>query len=450
MMMKDSVLVIGGGIAGIQASLDLAEKGLNVYLVEKSPSIGGRMAQLDKTFPTNDCSICILAPKMIDCFNHPNITVYSYSQVKKMSRSGDSFQVQITTKPRYIDEDKCTGCGDCITACPYPVQDIFNVGLGSCRSIHLYFPQAVPRVALIDWDTCNRCGNCVKVCNAEAINLNQESREFSLDVQAIIVAIGLDVFDPSSIPEYGYGEYPNVITSIQYERLINASGPTGGHLVRLSDGRPVKRLAFIQCVGSRDVKNNPYCSAICCMFSTKSATLAREHNPDIENFIFYTELQASGKRFQEYIVRGKAEYGIQYIQAKPGEIREDADNNPVLWYYDRQSSEVKKITVDMVVLAVALQPSHGAGELAGILGIDIDENGFFLCRDMLFAPSDTNVPGIFICGYNKRPMDITDAVIDASGASARAAEYISASSGNRSPIHVQTTAKYQRAGLDHE
>lgn len=447
--MNDNVIVIGGGVAGIQASLDLAEKGLKVYLVEKSPSIGGRMAQLDKTFPTNDCSICILAPKMIDCFNHPNITVYSHSQVKRVTRQGNSFQVRIVTRPRYIDEEKCTGCGDCIPACPYQSEDVFNVGLGTCRSMHLYFPQAVPRVAVIDRETCNRCGNCVKVCNADAIDLNQEPRERDLTAQAIIVATGLDLFDPSSIPEYGYGVYQNVITSIQYERLINASGPTGGHLVRISDGRPVKRLAFIQCVGSRDVKNNPYCSAICCMFSTKSATLAREHDPGIENVIFYTELQASGKRFAEYIERGKKEYGIRYIQSKPGEIREDADNNPVLWYYERNCAEVQKMTVDMVVLAVALQPSHGAEELAAILGIDLDENAFFSCSDRLLAPSDTRVPGIFVCGYGKRPMDITDAVIDASGASARAAEYISASSGNcaRSPDPM---SRVPEAGQNHE
>jgi len=447
--MNNNVLVIGGGVAGIQASLDLAEKGLNVYLIEKSPSIGGRMAQLDKTFPTNDCSICILAPKMIDCFNHQNITVYSYSEVQWVNRSDGSFQVQILTKPRYVDEDKCTGCGDCISACPYHSRDIFNVGLSSARSMHLYFPQAVPRIALIDRDTCVRCGNCVEVCNAGAINLNQQPREFLLDVQAIIVATGLDMFDPSSIPEYGFGVYQNVITSIQYERLINASGPTGGHLIRISDKRPVKHLAFIQCVGSRDVKNHPYCSAICCMFSTKSATLAREHDPNIENIIFYTELQASGKRFAEYIERGKKEYGIRYIQAKPGEIREDDDNNPVLWYYDRENSEVRKITVDMVVLATALQPSHGARELAGILGIDIDENGFFTCRDMLFSPSDTNVPGIFICGYSKRPMDITDAVTDASGASARAAEYIATISGSSASSPV-SEGPVSAGGVDHE
>jgi len=447
--MNNNVLVIGGGVAGIQASLDLAEKGLNVYLVEKSPSIGGRMAQLDKTFPTNDCSICILAPKMIDCFNHPNITVYSYSEVQLVNRVNGSFNVEIITWPRYVDEEKCTGCGDCISACPYNARDIFNAGLSSARSMHLYFPQAVPRIALIDRETCVRCGNCVKVCNAEAINLNQKPREFHLDVQAIIVATGLDLFDPSSIPEFGYGVYPNVVTSIQYERLINASGPTGGHLIRISDKRPVKRLAFIQCVGSRDVKNHPYCSAICCMFSTKSATLAREHDPDIETIIFYTELQASGKRFAEYIERGKTEYGIQYIQAKPGEIREDDDSNPILWYYDRKNSVVRKMTVDLVVLATALQPSRDARKLAGILGIDVDENGFYVCRDMLLAPSDSNVPGIFICGYSKRPMDITDAVTDASGASGRAAAYIASISSSSTSVQVSDNSAHTGV-FDHE
>jgi heterodisulfide reductase subunit A len=424
--MTENILVIGGGIAGIQASLDLADKGLNVYLVEKSPSIGGRMAQLDKTFPTNDCSICILAPKMIDCFNHPSITVYTCSDVKSVNGSAGNFKVKVLKRPRYIDEEKCTGCGDCIHACPYEAPDEFNVGLGKKRSAHLYFQQAVPRVAIIDEKTCTKCGNCKIVCEAGAIDLYQESKEFELEVSAIIVATGLDVFDPSAMSEYGYGKYRNVITSIQYERLINAAGPTGGHLEKISDKRRVKRLAFIQCVGSRDVNNSPYCSTVCCLFSTKSATLAREHDPGIENYIFYTEMRASGKRFQEYIDRGKTEYGIHYIQAKPGEIRENEEKNLVIWYYDRESESVKSLEVDLVVLAVSLLPSRGSVDLAEILGIELDEDGFFKLKDKLYSPVDTNVPGIFICGYSKRPMDITDAVIDASGASARAAEFVAA------------------------
>jgi heterodisulfide reductase subunit A len=281
-------------------------------------------------------------------------------------------------------------------------------------------------VAIIDEKTCTKCGNCKIVCDAGAVDLYQKSKEFELDVSAIVVATGLDVFDPSAMSEYGYGKYRNVITSIQYERLINAGGPTGGHVERISDKRRVKRLAFIQCVGSRDVKNSPYCSTVCCMFSTKSATLAREHDPDIENYIFYTEMRASGKRFQEYIDRGKTEYGIHYIRAKPGEIRENEEKDLVIWYYDRESESVKSLEVDLVVLAVSLLPSRGAVGLAEILGIELDEDGFFKLKDKLYSPVDTNVSGIFVCGYSKRPMDITDAVIDASAASARAAEFVAA------------------------
>jgi heterodisulfide reductase subunit A len=424
--MTRNVLVIGGGIAGIQASLDLADKGLKVSMVERRPSIGGRMAQLDKTFPTNDCSICILAPKMIDCFNHPNITVYTCSDVKGVRGSAGNFTVKVLKRPRYIDEEKCTGCGDCIKACPYESLDEFNVGLGRRRSVDLYFQQAVPRVAIIDEGTCTKCGNCKVVCSAGAVDLDQKSKEFELKVSAIVVATGLDVFDPSSMSEYGYGTCRDVITSIQYERLINAAGPTGGHLERISDKRGVKRIAFIQCVGSRDVKHSPYCSSVCCMFSTKSAMLAREHQPDIENYIFYTEMRGFGKRSQEYLDRGKTEYGIHYIRAKPGEIRETKGRNLLIWYYDQDSGRVKSLEVDLVVLAVALLPSRGAGELAEILGIELDEDGFFKVKDKLYSPVDTNVPGIFVCGYGKRPMDITDAVIDASGASARAAEFVAA------------------------
>ncbi|HZD44433.1 MAG TPA: CoB--CoM heterodisulfide reductase iron-sulfur subunit A family protein, partial [Methanomicrobiales archaeon] len=375
-----------------------------------------------------------LAPKMIDCFNHERITVYTCSEVTSVEGSVGHFHVKVLRKPRYVDEEKCTGCGECIPVCPFESLDEFNVGLGTRRSMRLYFQQAVPRVSIIDEDTCTKCGNCRSVCEVGAIDLKQEPEEIDVEVGAIIVATGLDMFDPSGITEYGYGRYKDVITSLQYERLINAAGPTHGHLERISDGRPVNRLAFIQCVGSRDVKNNPYCSSVCCMFSTKSAMLAREHQADIENYIFYTELRGFGKRFQEYIDRGRDEYGIHYIRAKPGEIRQNEKKNLVIWYYDHENACVTSLEVDLVVLAVALLPSHGSQDLARILGTELDDYGFFKIRDPLYAPADTTVPGIFVCGYGKRPMDITDAVIDASGASARAAEVIAAEKRDRTPL----------------
>ena len=430
-----SVLVIGGGVAGIQAALDLAEQDFKVYLVEKNSSIGGRMAQLDKTFPTNDCSICILAPKMLECFGHENITVLSYSEVGEVSGEKGDFTVKVRKKPRYVDEEKCTGCSACEDACllkdRFPNE--FDMGLGKRGAAYLPFAQAVPRVAVIDEENClfitkGKCGKapaCKEACERDAIDFDQKEEEVELHVGAIILATGLDVYEPYEIEEYGYGRIENVITGLQYERMINAGGPTGGHLVRLSDGKPAKKLAFILCVGSRDLKKFPYCSSVCCMYATKSGMLAREHEEDMESFVFYTDIRAFGRGFHEYIERGKEEYGINFVRAKPGKITENANKSPVIWYEDTLTGELKRMEADLVILATALMPSKGVEELATTLGVELDEYGFLKVKDSLYSPVDTTREGVFVCGFAQSPKDITDSVAQASGAAGRAGEVIS-------------------------
>jgi heterodisulfide reductase subunit A len=320
--MKQSVLVIGAGIAGIQTSIDLAHMGFQVYLVERTPSIGGRMAQLDKTFPTNDCAICILAPKMIECAGHENVHLLTYSELISVvpppspSRGGEKgggFQVQVRQKPRYVDVDRCTGCGECVQVCPRRVWDEFNVGLSRRRAIYVPFAQAVPRKMTVDAEYClylanrekGRCRLCEQACEAGAIDWEQQERIHQLEVGAIVLATGFDPFDASALKEYGFGAIPNVITGLQYERLVSASGPTSGHLLRPSDEAHPSTVAFIQCVGSRDMHYNAFCSSVCCMFATKEAILANEHDPGLRSYVFYTDLRAGGKRFQEYIARAR-------------------------------------------------------------------------------------------------------------------------------------------------
>ncbi|MGB2727528.1 MAG: CoB--CoM heterodisulfide reductase iron-sulfur subunit A family protein [Halobacteriota archaeon] len=429
------VVVIGGGVAGIQAALDLAEQDFKVYLVEKNSSIGGRMAQLDKTFPTNDCSICILAPKMLECFGHKNITVLSYSEVGEVSGEKGDFTVKVRKKPRYVDEEKCTGCSACEDACllkdRFPNE--FDMGLGKRGAAYLPFAQAVPRVAVIDEKNClfitkGKCGKapaCKEACERDAIDFDQKEEEVELHVGAIIIATGLDAYEPYEIEEYGYGQIENVITGLQYERMINAGGPTGGHLVRLSDGKPAKRLAFILCVGSRDLKRYPYCSSVCCMYATKSGMLAREHEEDMESFVFYTDIRAFGRGFHEYIERGMEEYGINFVRAKPGKITENANKSLVIWYEDTLTGELKRMEADLVILATALMPSKGVEELATTLGVELDEYGFLKVKDSLYSPVDTTREGVFVCGFAQSPKDITDSVAQASGAAGRAGEVIS-------------------------
>jgi heterodisulfide reductase subunit A2 len=406
---QKAVLVLGGGIAGIQASIDLANMGTRVYLVEKKPSIGGRMAQLDKTFPTNDCAMCILAPKMIECANHENITLLTYSELAEIKGEVGRFEARIIKKARFVDEEKCVGCGDCATKCPTKVLDEFNAGLGQRKAIYKYFPQAVPSTYVIDPDHCRRfmgkkCGVCEKTCKAKAIEYGQKDREILLEVGAVIMATGFDLYDVSSLGEYGWGKIKNVLTAMQFERMICASGPTMGHVKRPSDGKEPRNLAFIQCVGSRDVRHKRYCSAVCCMHATKEAILAHEHYPELSSTIFYMDMRAVGKGFQDYIERAKTEYSVEYIRARPGRITENEETlNPVIHYEDTNTRELKTREFDMVILSQALMPAETNAGVAEKIGIDLDGFGFVSRRKTFSTPLQPTEEGFLPAAFASLP-----------------------------------------------
>jgi len=422
-----SVLVIGGGVAGIQAALDLADIGLQVHLIEQKPAIGGRMAQLDKTFPTNDCAICILSPKMADCARHPNITVHTLAEVREVTGQAGDFSVLVHRQARYVKESECTACGLCLQKCPTKVADEFEMGLQKRGAIYQYYPQGVPAAVAIDREHClrltkGRCGICERVCQRGAVDYADKDAELVLSVGAIVVATGFDPFDPTVLRQYGYGKYRNIITALEYERLISASGPTGGHLLRLSDRQPAKRLAFIQCVGSRDVHSNRYCSSVCCMYATKEAILANEHDSEVRSTVFYTDLRAAGRGFQEYIARAQREYGVSYRRGRVAEVAENEQERPVVWYEDTLAGRPASEVVDLVVLAVSLVPRRGATALASTLGVELDDCAFIKTDPL--SPTDTTRPGVFACGFCRGPCDIPESVAQASGAAARAAQVV--------------------------
>jgi heterodisulfide reductase subunit A len=426
----NSVLVIGAGISGIEASLSLADQGYRVILVDKYPSIGGKMAKLDKTFPTLDCSICILAPKMVETARHPNIELLTYSEVQEVNGEAGNFKVKVLKKAKYVDWDKCTGCEQCSAKCPMKkIPSEFEEGMGNRTAIYIPFPQAVPRKATVDAEHClyltkGACQLCLDVCEAEAINFDMEDEILEYEVGSIIVATGYDQINPNILPRYHYEEYPNVITAMQYERLLSASGPTEGELVRPSDNKHAKNIAFIACVGSRNEDVCPYCSKFCCMYMAKEGVVTREHSSDINVSIFFNDTRVIGKNQEEFIERAKNEYKLLYHHGIPGDIREDPETHDLLVKHaNLDTGEVETTPFDLVVLANAVIPSEGTEELAKILGINTNELGFFKTEDSTEDLQSTR-EGIYITGSCQSPDDIANSVFKAGGAAALASLHV--------------------------
>ena len=422
-----AVLVIGGGIAGIQASLDLADAGFKVYLLDRSPSIGGTMAQLDKTFPTNDCSMCILAPKLVGAGRHPNIQLITHAEIKKVSGEAGHFEITALRRARYVNEEKCNGCGVCARYCPIEVPNEFDQGLGVRKAIFIPFPQAVPLKYSIDEENCIKCELCKNVCQAGAVDFSQIPDVINLKVGAIILAPGFEEFDPRLKSGYGYGRYPNVISSIEFERVLSASGPHGGRILRPSDGRVPRRIAFVQCVGSRDAQiGNNYCSSACCMYAIKESIIAKEHNPHLQCTIFFMDIRAFGKEFDEYYIRADEEYGIRFVRSRVSSVHELSESRNLMVRHV-QDGEPKDEEFDLVVLSVGMKPPKYAEELARVLDIKLNKYNF--CATETFSPVETSRPGIYVCGAFASPKDIPESVAQASGAASKAADIIATERG---------------------
>ncbi len=432
---RPEVLVVGGGIAGIHAALTLADAGKKVYLVEREPTIGGHMAKFDKTFPTLDCAACILTPKMSAVRSHPNITMWTYSEVVKVDGYVGNYKVTVRRKPRYIKEELCIGCQDCVAACVFKepkFPDEFNEGIGKRKPIYLPFPQATPLVCLIDPETCIqlKTGKCKKSCveacgDRNAIDFSQKEQIKEIEVGAVVLATGFRIFDAKRIPYYGYGTYPNVYTSLEVERLINAAGPTGGEVV-LRDGRTPKTVAIVHCVGSRDENTNRWCSRVCCMYSLKLAHLVKEHT-GAEVYNFYIDMRTPGKSFEEFYNRVASE-GVHFIRGKIADVYPDpADKGRLIVQgEDTLIGRVLKTPVDMVILSVGLEGQPDAEDVRRMFNISCSSEGFFLERHPKLAPVNTFTDGIFLAGCCQGPKDIPDTVAQAGAAAAEALKLIDA------------------------
>jgi len=444
-------LVIGGGITGIQAVLDIASAGYEVVLVEKEPSIGGRMAQLDKTFPTLDCSACILTPKMVDVAQNPNVTLLTYSEVKEVRGFVGNFEVDILKKAKMVDHTKCTGCGTCWQKCPEKLPSEFDLGLGQRTAIYIPFAQAVPNMPVIDRENCRyqkylewakteegkkppECRICEKLCPTGSIDWGQQDEIVTQEFGAIVVATGFKTFDYSVYGEYGGGRYPDVISSLHLERLMSAAGPTGGEVLRPSDGAHPKTVVFIQCVGSRDDKvDRPYCSKVCCMYTAKHAIMLKEHDPDVQCYVFYIDVRAGGKDFEEFARRAQDEAGAIYLRGRVSQIYQDGKKLKVLGE-DSLMGRLVEINADLVVLATGMEPSVNANVLAQTLNISYNTYNFLIEAHPKLRPVETQTDGVFIAGTCVGPRDIPDCVAHGSAAAAKVVALLSQDSLTTDPL----------------
>jgi heterodisulfide reductase subunit A len=434
------VMVVGGGISGIQASLDLATAGFKVYLVDKAPSIGGHMSQLDKTFPTNDCSMCIESPKFVECNRHPNIEIMTYTEVDRIEGEAGNFKVTLVKKPRYIVESKCTGCTTCVEYCPVSYPDQFNQEISTNKAIHIYFAQAIPLKPYID-ESClylkdKKCTICQSVCKTNAIDFSQSGEKIEVRVGALILAPGFEPFDPRVKKEYRYGEFQNVVTSLDYERLLCATGPYEGEILRASDKKHPHNIAWFHCVGSRRITEgeNSYCSAVCCTYTQKQVILTKDHDAEARCTIFHNDIRSYGKDFERFYQRTEKLPGVRFLRSYATIVREDAITKNVTVRYSTPDDGVKEEEFDMVVLSVGLNPPVDVKGVARKFGIELNSHGF--CKVNPFNPMETSRAGIFISGAFQGPVDIPESVVTASGAGSQCGELLSYRRGNLSKERI--------------